>query len=889
MKKTVHVVPHSHWDREWYFTTSRSKIYLMNNFKKIISLLQADNGYNRYTLDGQVSLLDDYLTWQPEDRNTIKQLVQEGKLIIGPWYTQTDQMLISGESIVRNLLYGINISKEFGDYMNVGYVPDSFGQSAAMPQIYKEFGINDTLFWRGVSDDEVEKTEFKWCGEDGSVVNAYQIQSGYYIGGDIPEEDEALGNYLHKEPFKTLFEKSSANQVLLPNGFDQAPARENLVKLLDRMQKLYEGEYDFKISTYSDYIRSVKGKHPELEEIAGELLNGKLMRVHKSIYSSRSDLKKLNTQIQNYLVNILEPLLSLSQSLGFEYPSEVIEEIWKLMFENAAHDSIGSCVSDTTNEDVYFRYKKARDLAENLAELKMREIAMRIEVNHDIMVTVFNLSGRNKGGVVETEFYTPQLNFAIKDEEEKQYSYIIESAEEQTDYILSQGNVLDSNKKMYKPDKVYKVVIAIEFDNLPSFGYKNFYLDLEGDSRKDYRKSQESVVENNFYRISVNSNNSLDILDKISGKLYRDQAIIQDNGDDGDSFNYSPPRDDLIINSFEYNPEVEVNKSEIISKMILSYDFKVPKNLVQRAKGIKDTNLPVQLSVVLKANSPVIEFQFTVDNRKVDSHRMCVLFNSEIASKFSIADHQFGTIRRPVVRKEMSSWKEEPDKWNEVPISIEPCQSFVTLNDEEHGVAVIPKGVREYEIVGSNHDTICLTLFRTYGYMGKANLLYRPGRASGETVVATPDAQCHKKMTFDFSAIYYQGSMNDYGLSGVISDYLKDIQIYQYAEYLNTRLRFTQSPVPKELSSEYSLFTLSGNHNLSIVKKAENRPGLIFRFYNGDYKEISEGGIEFTKCPKHVEFVNLKEDVREKVAITNSKMKLPDLGHNKFITLYVEF
>lgn len=110
---------------------------------------------------------------------------------------------------------------------------------------------------------------------------------------------------------------------------------------------------------------------------------------------------------------------------------------------------------------------------------------------------------------------------------------------------------------------------------------------------------------------------------------------------------------------------------------------------------------------------------------------MCVLFNSEIASKFSLADYQFGTIKRPVVRKEMKLWKAEPDKWNEVPISIETCQSFVGLDNDIRGVAVIPKGVREYEIIGSKYDTIRLTLFRTYGYMGKENLLYRPGRAPG--------------------------------------------------------------------------------------------------------------------------------------------------------------
>lgn len=887
MKKTVHVVPHSHWDREWYFTTSRSKIYLMNNLKKIIKLLQEDNGYDRYTLDGQASLLDDYLAWCPEDRPAIEKLVKEGKLIIGPWYTQTDQMVISGESIVRNMLYGMNISNEFGDYMNVGYVPDSFGQSAAMPQIYKDFGIEDTLFWRGVSDEDVAKSEFKWRGEDGTAVNAYQIQAGYYIGGDIPEDDAKLKDYLHQDPFSRVWARSSTDQVVFPNGFDQAPARENLAELVERMKSLYNDEYDFKLSTFENYIRSIKEQHPELEEIAGELLNGKLMRIHKSIFSSRSDLKKLNTQVQNYLVNVLEPLLSLSMSLGFEYPVAVVEEIWKLMFENAAHDSIGSCVSDTTNEDVYLRYKKARDLAENLSELKMREIVMRLNVNHNITVTAFNLSGREKSGVVEAKFYVPQLDFAIKDEAGVSYPYVLTKVEDQTAYILGQGNVLDSAKNTYKPDTVYKVSIAIQFKHLPSFGYKNFYLDLDDNSHHLETESTDSVIENEFYRISVNDNNTLDILDKETGKLYLNQAVIQENGDDGDSFNYSPPREDLVIESSEFVPTVNILHSNVLQRMHLGYDFIVPETLEDRSLGKRNVPLKVALTVTLKAGSPVIEFNFDVDNRFVDSHRMCVLFNADIASKFSKADHQFGSIQRPVIRKEMELWAKEPDKWNEVPISIEPCQSFVTLDSNERGVAVIPKGVREYEIIGETYDTIRLTLFRTYGHMGKENLLYRPGRASGETVIETPDAQCHKKMSFDFSAIYYKGDMNAYHLAEVVNEYLKEIQLYQYADYLNTRLRFTQFEVEKTLPAEYSLFTMTGHGVLSIVKKAESRPGYIIRFYNGDYHNLNMLTLKLGKKTSHVELVNLREELKE--ARVNDTEQGIELGHNKFVTFYVEF
>ena len=170
MKRKVHVVPHSHWDREWYFTTSRSKVYLMKDLKDVLDTLESNPDFKYFMVDAQGSLLDDYIKWMPQDKDRITKLVKEKKLVIGPWYTQTDQLVISGESIVRNMYYGMKRCETFGGYMNVGYVPDSFGQSGNMPQIYKEFGIDDTLFWRGVSDDMVNHTDYNWRGDDGSVV-----------------------------------------------------------------------------------------------------------------------------------------------------------------------------------------------------------------------------------------------------------------------------------------------------------------------------------------------------------------------------------------------------------------------------------------------------------------------------------------------------------------------------------------------------------------------------------------------------------------------------------------------------------------------------------------------------------------------------------------------
>ena len=210
MKRKVHVVPHSHWDREWYFTTSRSKVYLMKDLKDVLDTLESNPDFKYFMVDAQGSLLDDYIKWMPQDKDRITKLVKEKKLVIGPWYTQTDQLVISGESIVRNMYYGMKRCETFGGYMNVGYVPDSFGQSGNMPQIYKEFGIDDTLFWRGVSDDMVNHTDYNWRGDDGSVVFTTQIPFGYYIGGNIPEDPKQSEEFLAEG----MFRKKQADVVL---------------------------------------------------------------------------------------------------------------------------------------------------------------------------------------------------------------------------------------------------------------------------------------------------------------------------------------------------------------------------------------------------------------------------------------------------------------------------------------------------------------------------------------------------------------------------------------------------------------------------------------------------------------------------------------------------
>ena len=892
MNKTkVHVVPHSHWDREWYFTTARSKIYLMKDLKDVIDTLEENEDFKYFMIDAQASLLDDYLKWRPQDEERIKKLVKNKKLTIGPWYTQTDQMVISGESIVRNLYYGIERCKDFGEHMKVGYVPDSFGQSAQMPQIYRGFGIDSSLFWRGVSDDMTGNTEFTWEGSDGSKVLAVQIPFGYYYGGNIPEDENDLKIYL-KEQIGKLKEKASTNNVYFPNGFDQAPIRKNLPQILEMANKI-DDENEYEISTIENYIKVVRSERKKFDELKGEFVNGKHMRIHKSIFSSRSDLKILNNKLENYIVNVLEPLLTLSYSLGNEYPHLVMKDIWKLMFENAAHDSIGACNSDTTNEDVYMRYKQARDLSVNLLDLHMRLISTQIKNNNEeITLTVFNPYTKERNEVIEFEAYIPSEDFIIKNNKGEKLDYIIKEKIDISDYVLTQTIRLNPSKKIYIPKEVYKAKIALKANSIPAMGYTQLVFELNKKNDCTIDKVNSNEIENKYYKIIANNNGSIDILDKTSNKLYKNQAIIEDNGDDGDSYNYSPPRNDIYVSSLNSNSKVETYKSLVQEEMIIKYSMTIPASLEERAKGNVSVEMPVEMRITLNSDENIIKFKVNIVNNKALSHRVRVLFNTEIASKFSIADQQFGIIERPTsLDKDLELWERDERNWQEKPITIEAMQSFVTLEDGNRGVALITSCVREYQIVGDNLDTIALTLFRSFGYMGRENLLYRPGRASGEKIVETPDAQLLGELEFDFAVYIYNDKFDNSNVANIAKRFLSPIQVYEYADFLNGRLIFAFRDEEKIYENEYTLIhTCDENFTISSIKKEEKGDGIIIRLFNSMKDKETKGYIEFNNNISECYETMLDESygLTNKVELGENKVVPNSLSHCKVQTLLIK-
>src|SRR5688500_2440448 len=165
----VHVVPHTHWDREWYLTFEEFRERLVETLDRVLELVE-EGTYPHFHLDGQTAMIDDYLSVRPENEDRIRSLVERNALSCGPWVTLVDEFLVSGESIIRNLEAGMERASELGRVTMIGYLPDQFGHIGQMPQILKKAGFSRAVTWRGVPS-QVTESSFLWAAPDGSEID----------------------------------------------------------------------------------------------------------------------------------------------------------------------------------------------------------------------------------------------------------------------------------------------------------------------------------------------------------------------------------------------------------------------------------------------------------------------------------------------------------------------------------------------------------------------------------------------------------------------------------------------------------------------------------------------------------------------------------------------
>ena len=109
---TIHVISHTHWDREWYMPFEKHRRRLVKLIDSLLDLMDSDPEFKHFHMDGQIIPLEDYLEIRPHQRARIERFAAEGRISLGPWYVLQDEFLTSGEANVRNMMLGTKLSRE---------------------------------------------------------------------------------------------------------------------------------------------------------------------------------------------------------------------------------------------------------------------------------------------------------------------------------------------------------------------------------------------------------------------------------------------------------------------------------------------------------------------------------------------------------------------------------------------------------------------------------------------------------------------------------------------------------------------------------------------------------------------------------------------------------
>src|SRR5262249_20887159 len=246
-RRRVDIVPHTHWDREWYLPFERFRLRLVELLDELLPRLDADPGYAHFMLDGQMAVVDDYGELRPDQMDAIRRLVTAGRLSVGPWYTLPDEFLVSGETLVRNLQLGLARAAHFGGAMELGYLPDMFGHVAQMPQLLRQFGFEHAIVWRGVPST-VGRTAFRWWSPDGSMVRAEYLPTGYGNGANCPDDAKAL---IHR--IRTWEDEHAHlladDAILWMNGSDHTLPQPQLGRLVAEANQIADGDVALRIGS----------------------------------------------------------------------------------------------------------------------------------------------------------------------------------------------------------------------------------------------------------------------------------------------------------------------------------------------------------------------------------------------------------------------------------------------------------------------------------------------------------------------------------------------------------------------------------------------------------------------------------------------------------------
>ncbi len=835
-----------------------------------LELLEKDERFAHFLLDGQAVIAEDYLEIRPEKGEALRKAIAEGRLSTGPWYTMPDEFLAGGEALVRNLLEGHRVGKALGGVMKAGYLPDPFGHVAQMPQILRGFGIEEAFLTRGVAPS---KTEFWWEAPDGSRVLVHWFAASYCNARNLtpePEEFE-LGPFRRLDSLlEFLAGLSTTGAVLLMAGCDHMGPQKDLPSVLEALSA--RTGHSFVLGSLADYIELMR-KSQGLEVVKGELRTPFLAPLLPGVLSSRIYLKQMNHRAFNLLNFCAEPLASFAASLGKDYPGHFLRHAWRLLLKNHFHDSICGTSVDQVHREMAIRFARVEQVAEEVASQSLQAIGREVQGGDGVNILVFNLTSSRRTDLaeawVEPRLSPPRGRAKEPGPEDLDLSRCVLLSPEGKAIPFQIGErALESRDVLEGVKHVEKVKISFLAEDLPPWGYRLYRL-VPGKAEPLAGRGvlvDKRTLENEFFRVEVMENGTLRVVDKESGAVYDGLGYFEDAGDAGDEYNFEPPENQEIFTTLNLKARVEVAENFVDwATLRISHRFLIPQGLTagRDRRSLRKVVCPVITYVKLKRGVRRIEFRTVVENNARD-HRLRVAFPTGIPCRESIAESAFALVSRPTSPPEAVSPFE-------LPVTTYPQERFLIVQGEGRGVALLNRGLPEYEVTPDG--VVFLTLLRCVGWLSRDDLRSRLGHAGPPYEV--PEAQCPGLHVFEYALVPFRGSW-------------QEALPWLEAEALTRPLLGARVDAEGDMPPSGSFMEISPQQVVvSAVKGAEDGAGIVVRVWNATQERVS-ASLVFWREIREAWETNLLEEPLRPLPADGRKVEF-DLRPCEIKTLKISF
>ncbi|MGH9000019.1 MAG: glycoside hydrolase family 38 C-terminal domain-containing protein [Acidimicrobiia bacterium] len=755
----VAIVPHTHWDREWYGPFQTYRLRLVRLLDGLLPALEEGGSFAHFCLDGQTAMVDDYLAVRPGAAARLEALASSGRISLGPWAVLMDEFMVSGETIIRNLAAGRARARALGTVMNVGYLPDMFGHVAQMPQILRLAGLSDAVVWRGVPG-EIDRTAFWWEAPDGSVVRAEYLWGSYSNGRDLPTDGAGLVNRAADYERELGPARLPGGGMLIMNGTDHQLPQPGVGPAAEDGNRI-QGRYRFRVTSLAGYLAAQPTE--ALPRWRGELRSGARANLLMGVTSNRVDVRRAAAAAEGALERRAEPLLALFRPASeWAASAGLLAEAWSRLILNSAHDSSCACSADEVVEAVLVRYHEARQIAEGLASEAVAATAAEVDAPPGAVLVV-NPGAGLRSGLVETVVTGDGPMHFISPDGAPLGTQVVETRAPALVSAEDVASFLDSPRQ----------TLLVQTGPVAGFGWTTLRPAAGPGAEPDHParagvNGAAAFLDNSFVRVEVDPGDGTVRL-AASGLIVSGCNRYVDGGDGGDTYNWSPPDRDWLVTAPASVQVSVVESGPLRARVAVDAVHRWPAHADgdERSCGARaetTVDVPIRTTYELRAGDPVVGVEVEVDNRCRD-HRLRAHLPLPSPVAGSDAGCAFAVVRRGLAAEGGPT---------EHGLPTFPARRFVDCSDGTAGLAVLTDELCEYEVTEAGRE-LALTVLRAVGFLSRLRPALRPNAAGPPVPVA--GAQMQGRVIRRYGLLLHRGGWEEAALERRAAEFARPLEV----------------------------------------------------------------------------------------------------------------